>query len=84
MRVSGDDFCLYEVEVESPHIGVDAAKVRIRLYRYVGANPAEITYDEIWLLGIPRPELQVPTIPWKLVFGGIEENRIIIILRKQS
>jgi hypothetical protein len=83
-RLSGENYFLYEVEVEAVHVGEDAAKVRLLIYRYAGRNEAEIVYDGIWMLGDPRPELDIPMLPWKLCYGGIESRRISLLLRRQN
>ena len=81
-RLTGSDFCLYELEVTIPHIGADGAKVQMILYQYVGSNPPQIVFDDTLLIGQLRPEFELPELGWKLCFGGIRERRVTLVLRK--
>jgi len=81
-RLTGPDFCLYELEVTTPYIGADGAKVHMTLHQYVGSNPPQVVFDDVLLIGQQRPEFEIPKLTWKLCFGGIQDGRVGLVLRK--
>ena len=67
-RLTGDDQCLYDLEIEVQYLGDDGVKFRLRVVRYeVGKGPVE-TLNNGYYLGVDEPAMSVPGIPWSLCY----------------
>jgi hypothetical protein len=74
-RLTGDDHCLYEVEIRVDYIGDDGVKFGLRLLRYTtGAEPVEVRREGHYL-GVAQPAMKIPEMPWSLCYHRPSRSR---------
>jgi hypothetical protein len=83
-RLTGDDRCLYEIEIKVDYAGDDGVKFELRTFRYVaGLAPFMATNDGHYL-GMAQPALKVPGIPWSLCYSRTPEGNVRFILGRPT
>lgn len=79
-RLTGNDYCIYEIEVFAEYIADDGVKFRIDTIRYVSGNGAK-KISEYWnYLGVSRPAMPVPNLPWSMCYKKETGNQVRFIL----
>ena len=79
-RLTGDDSCLYEIEVFVEYIGDDGVKFRMDTIRYVGGKDPKKINQLLTYLGTSRPAMPVPNLPWSMCYKKESGNRVRFIL----
>lgn len=81
-KILGADRCMYDVEISETILGFDAAKIRLRVRRYVVGQPAEMTYDDT--RGLSSGESMAVADPWQLLLDKVEEQKAYFIIRHSA
>jgi hypothetical protein len=83
-RLTGDDHCLYEIELMVDYLGDDGVKFRLKTYRYVAGQPPILASDDGHYLGLAQPALKLPGLPWSLCYSRTLEGYARFILGRPS
>jgi hypothetical protein len=79
-RLTGDDYCLYEVEITVDHVGDDGVKFRLQIIRYAaGLEPVSVFAGGQYL-GVAEPAMKVPEIPWSVCYSKAGDGAVRFIL----
>ena len=79
-RLSGDDRCLYEVEISAKFIGDDGVKFWLRVIRFAAdAEPLEVC-SEGHYLGFMQTSMLIPCIPWSLCYHKESDSTVRFIV----
>ena len=79
-RLTGDDHCLYEIEIFTEYIGDDGVKIALKLIKFeIGKNP-KTDLDTGFYLGISEPAIKIPNMPWSVCYKSIDTKQVRFIL----
>ena len=81
-RLTGDDLCLYEIEVFVEYIGDDGVKFRMDIIKYVGGKAPKKINQEWNYLGTTKPNMPVPNLPWSICYKDYGNKQVRFILGK--
>jgi hypothetical protein len=79
-RLTGDDNCLYDIDVEVLYLGDDGVKFLLTTTRYAANVPPETASSDGYYLGRARPSLKVPDLDWYLCYTNVGEGRVRFVL----
>lgn len=79
-RLTGENYCLYEIEIYVSYIGDDGVKFRIDITKYVGGEEPKKIKEEWTYLGNSRPAMPIPDLPWSMCYNKEAADKVRFIL----
>jgi hypothetical protein len=79
-RLTGDDHCLYDVDISVEFVGDDGVKFRLQVTRYAAREQPVKVWDSGHYLGIVEPAMKVPQIPWSMCYSKADGKAVRFIL----
>jgi hypothetical protein len=79
-RLTGDDYCLYEIEIFVEYVGDDGVKFRRDITKYVGGKDPKKINQEWMYLGNSRPAMPIPNLPWSMCYKKESGKQVRFIL----